>query len=184
MLSDWRYVNILAKIQIIRTEIYYYNKIIPPSTVDGRQRLFGTAYFFLSGGSQADFAEISMPRNRTLNKYPDNKCNAHALNPAPKQLATSHINNIYNFVILILPILFSYPNTSVRSIFDLRNIRKCTQRFIRYACVRARARICVCACVHGVPWAESKSSIVNISPLWEREQEVTVGRSEGTARRG
>jgi hypothetical protein len=135
-------VNILAKIQIIRTEIYYYNKIIPPEhrRRQRRQRLFGTAYFFLSAADpQADFAEISMPRSGTLNKYPDNKCNAHALNPAPKQLATSHINNIYNFVILILPILFSYPNTSVRSIFDLRNIRKCTQRFIRYACVHVCA---------------------------------------------
>lgn len=70
MLSDRRCLNILAEIQIVRMQIYYYNKIIRASTT-ARQRLFGMAYFFyyyyyLKSLLRAGFAEMSTRRSGNL----------------------------------------------------------------------------------------------------------------------
>lgn len=99
MLSDRRCMNILAEIQIVRMEIYYYNKIIR-ALATTRQRLFGTTFFFvfflfeISLLRGTGFAEMSKERKPWINITITDAMPTR-FNSAPK--TACYINNVYHF---------------------------------------------------------------------------------------
>lgn len=152
MLSDRRCMNILAEIQIVRTEIYYYNKIIrahrrPRDNVFSERHIL----FLLAISPPSELRRnVNAKERKPWINIPITDAMPTRFNSAPK--TACYINNVRHFCDANFIHVSRY--TYIEALHIRRNIRKCTQHLIQDTCT--------CRYVHGVPRVEPKRSVVNI----------------------